>query len=138
MTLLPLLALLSADPALADEKEADTCLRTKIWSQYDEGFAVRTATSTRLGSGEHRVYLVTLYQGNEYRLYACGDGQVSDLDLVLADADGNEIVRDKTDDREPMLTYKPTSTATYYVVVHASQLQADSQGGGVAMAVTYK
>ena len=138
MIMLPLLALLASNPASADEKEADTCLRTKIWSQYDEGFAVRTATTAKLNAGAHRVYLVTLYQGNEYRLYACGDGQVSDLDLILVDAAGTELARDKSDDREPMVTFKPQTTSTYYVVVHAAQLQADAQAGGVAMAVTYK
>lgn len=136
--MLPLLALLATGPASADEKEADTCLRTKIWSQYDEGYAVRTATTTRLENGAHRVYLVTLYQGNEYRLYACGDGAVSDLDLILVDSTGKEVARDKTDDREPMVTFKPASTETFYVVVHAAQLQANARAGGVAMAVTYK
>ena len=65
-TLLPALALSVSPPALADQKEADTCLRTKIWSGYDDGWAVRTATSADLGEGKHRIYLVTLYAGHEY------------------------------------------------------------------------
>ncbi|MFT5679670.1 MAG: hypothetical protein ACI8RZ_000574, partial [Myxococcota bacterium] len=54
--------------AEADEKQADSCLRTKIWDGYSEGWAVRTATTASLGQGDHRVYLVTLYAGNEYKL----------------------------------------------------------------------
>ena len=55
MRFIPLLALLSTaglgtGVALADEEEADTCLRTKIWSGYNEGWAVRTATSASLAS----------------------------------------------------------------------------------------
>ena len=138
LPMLALLPMLATPPAAADEKEADTCLRTKIWSQYDQGFAVRTATTTRLEDDKHRVYLVTLYQGNSYRLYACGDEDAKDVDLVLTDANGQELVRDKTDDREPTLEFTPPNTATYFVVVHAAQLHSGKDSAGVAMAVTYK
>ena len=136
MTFLPLLALLSlGQTAQADEKEADTCLRTKIWSGYNEGWAVRTATSASLEGGEHRIYLVTLYAGNEYKLQVCADSNVLDVDLVLHDADGNEIagiimepinynqgcivadtsylqfVRDKATDNGSVLIYDETLSA---------------------------
>ena len=62
MRFLPLTLLLSVSgPAIADEEEADTCLRTKIWEGYNEGWAVRTATSATLAEGDHRIYLVTMY-----------------------------------------------------------------------------
>ena len=139
MMFLPLLALLNlGQTAQADEKEADTCLRTKIWSGYNEGWAVRTATSASLEGGEHRIYLVTLYAGNEYKLQVCADTNVLDVDLVLHDADGNEMARDQTDDREPFLMYKPSSTDTFYVAVYAAQLNKGAKEAGVAMAVTYK
>ena len=123
--------------AVADEKEADTCLRTKIWDGYNEGWAVRTATTASLNQGEHRIYLVTLYAGNEYRLQVCGDSNAGDLDLVLHDAAGQELVRDQSDDREPMVVYKPAVTETYYVALHAAQING-GQSAGAAMAVTYR
>jgi hypothetical protein len=132
-------ALLSlSTTAMADEKEADTCLRTKIWAGYDDGWAVRTATTTTLAATEHRIYLVTLYAGNEYEIKVCGDKSAADLDLVLHDADGKELQRDKSDDREPMLAYKPEKTATYYVAVYAAELEPSAKDAGVALAVTYK
>ncbi len=139
-TLLPLLALAGSGPALADQKEADTCLRTKIWSGYDEGWAVRTATSADLGEGEHRIYLVTLYAGHEYKFQVCGDNQVDDVDLVLHDQAGKELARDQSADREPVLTYKPQKTDTYYVAVYAADVSDQAKGAkaGVAMAVTYR
>jgi hypothetical protein len=136
---LPIVALFSlSTTAVAGEKEADTCLRTKIWAGYDDGWAVRTATTTTLGPGEHRIYLVTLYAGNEYEIKVCGDKSSTDLDLVLHDADGKELSRDKSDDREPMLKFKPVTTETYYVAVYAATLAPDSKSSGVALAVTYK
>lgn len=124
--------------ARADEKEADTCLRTKIWSGYTDGWAVRTATSTSLGSGEHRIYLVTLYSGNEYQFQACGDGNATDVDVILHDADGKELARDQSDDREPILKFKPATTDTFYVAVYAAGLSEGAAKAGVALAVTYR
>ena len=124
MRFLPLTLLLSVSgPAVADEEEADTCLRTKIWEGYNEGWAVRTATSATLAEGDHRIYLVTMYAGNEYRLQVCGDANANDLDLVLHDANGTELMRDESDDREPLINFKPSSTDTYYIAVYAGSLR---------------
>lgn len=138
LAVLPLSLLGMGPTALADETEADSCLRTKIWSGYEDNWAVRTATTTTLGPGEHRIYLVTLYAGNEYQIKVCGDKGVNDVDLVLHDADGKELARDKSDDREPSLGFKPEQTATYYVAVYAADLAAEVKSAGVALAVTYK
>lgn len=131
-------ALLFTGAARADEEAAETCLRTKIWDGYTSGWAVRTATNVTLGSGEHRVYLVTLYSGNEYRILACGDDNVANIDIVLYDAQGNQVGADATSDREPTLTYTPTLTDTFYIAVHASRLNDPAKKAGVATAVTYK
>jgi hypothetical protein len=124
--------------AHADEEEAETCLRTKIWDGYNTGWAVRTATKTTLGQAEHRVYLVTLYAGNEYKVLACGDKNLSNIDIVLYDKAGAIVTSDTSVDREPMLTFTPTTTDTYYVAVHATKLNDAAQKGGIATAVTYK
>lgn len=125
-------------PDNAREKEADTCIRTKIWSGYDEGWAVRNATSAKLGGGEHRVYVITLEAGLEYKLLACGDKGVGDLDLVLHDSSGKEVARDKTGDREPSITFSAPKTESYYLAVFAAKLNPGVSTGGVATAVTYK
>jgi hypothetical protein len=124
--------------AFAGEKEAKACLDTKIWAGYNEGWAVRTAVDATLEKAEHRVYLVTLYAGNEYHLQACGDSAAGNIDLVLHDKEGKEVARDKSEDREPMLTFKPTRTDTYYVAVYAASMAGSATEAGVAMAVTYR
>jgi len=134
--LLSILALLIGGFAIADEKEADSCLRDKIWSGYSEGWAVRTATTTTLAQDEHRVYLLTLYAGNEYKVQVCADKSSKNIDLVLHDVEGNEILRDEDNSREPILVYKPAETQTFYVAVYAAELK-DAKSG-VALAVTYR
>ena len=125
-------------PALADEAAAESCLKSKIWDGYNTGWAVRTETKATLGQGEHRIYLVTLYAGNEYKILACGDSEVVNADIVLYDSLGNELMRDSTADREPTVTYKATATDNFYVAVHATSLQAADKKAGLATAVTYK
>lgn len=138
MNLLIQAALFMVSAAVADEEQADTCLRTKIWDGYTAGWAVRTATKATMGAGEHRVYLVTLYAGNEYRILACGDSEAANIDLVLYDSKGTQITTDSSTDREPALTHTPTVTDTYYIAVHASRLNNPAGRAGVATAVTYK
>jgi hypothetical protein len=130
------LALLTPSSAQADEAQAETCLRTKVWDGYADGWGIRTMTSTMLDAGATRNYLVTLYKGNEYQIQTCGDKQVNNLDVLLYDLDGNVVLRDDTADREPKLYFKPESTATYYIVVHARDIAKENSG--VAMAVTYR
>ena len=130
--------LLSANLAFADEASAEACLKTKIWEGYNTGWAVRTATTTSLAEGEHRIYLVTLYAGNEYQILACGDNGFVNADIVLYDSLGNEVMRDSKSDREPVLSYKATATDTFYIAVHATKLMAADTKSGIATAVTYK
>lgn len=131
-------ALLFASTAHADEESAQTCLRAKIWDGYGAGWQVRSQTNTSLGAGEHRVYLVTLYAGNEYKFLACGDEQAANVDLVLYDAQGNVLITDVSNDREPSVTYTPTVTDTFYLAVHGSRLNDAGKKAGISTAVTYK
>lgn len=136
---LPLLgALLLGGAAGADESEAESCLRTKVWDSYSDGWAIRTLTTASLATGKTRSYHVTLYEGNEYRIATCGDSGVRNLDVLLYDAGGEIIARDNTTDREPALTFTPTASGTYYVVLYMRALDAKRAEGGAAMAVIYK
>ncbi|MED5373687.1 MAG: hypothetical protein VX899_21900 [Myxococcota bacterium] len=131
-------ALVATPAAFADEDEAESCLRTKIWDGYNDGWAVRTATSASLKQGEHRIYMVTLYEGNEYKISACADAHAKNVDVLLYDSDGNVLAQDDSQDRQPSVSHKPTTTATYYVAVHATELADTTAAAGVGMAVTYR
>lgn len=125
-------------PALANEKQAEECVNTKVWDSYADGWGVRTMTTSTLEVGKTRNYLVTLYAGNEYRVESCGDDSVTNLDVLLYDTEGNLLVRDDTDDRQPKLAFTPDKTQTYYVVVYLRDVKEKQADAGVAMAVTYK
>ena len=91
-----------------------------------------------MASGEHRVYVVTLEAGLEYKFIACGDSKMGDLDLVLHDMEGKELARDKGDDREPTVLYKPTKTGEFYLAVFAASVLEGATESGVSTSVTYR
>ncbi len=130
--------LMGAPTAQADETESEGCLRTQIWDGYNDGWAIRTATTTTLGTSEYRVYLMTLYKGNEYRLLACGDDQASNIDVVLHNSDGQVVAEETVDGREPVLLFKPKHTDTFFVVIHARMLVEEDAQSSVSTAVTYR
>ena len=125
-------------PAFADEAASEACLKTKIWEGYNQGWAVRTATNATLGQGEHRIYLVTLYAGTEYKIMVCADESMTNADIVLYDSLGNEVMKDTSNDREPTISYKASATDTFYIAVHATSVQDPTKKGGISTAVTYK
>lgn len=137
----------ASSSSLADEKQADTCLRTKIWDGYAEGWGIRTITSATLATDDVKVYLVTLYKGNEYQVRACGDESAQDITVALYDVTngdkdetGNPVptVQDQSADREPLISYTPEKTGTYYIAVKVEKYTDAESSAGIAMAVTYR
>jgi hypothetical protein len=135
---LVLSAFLGSSAYAADETQAETLLRTKVWDAYPQGWGLRTLSSTTLAAGATRSYLVTLYAGNSYRLLGVGDDSTKNLDVYLYDLEGKVVAQDGAEGREPVIEFKPTATATYYIVLHARTLVEGKTDAGVAMAVTYK
>ncbi|TVQ94418.1 MAG: hypothetical protein EA397_01745 [Deltaproteobacteria bacterium] len=132
------LALALTSPAHADEAKAETCLRTKVWDGYADGWAIRTMTSTTLEAGKTKSYLVTLYPGKEYFIQTCGAPGIAELDVLLYDTEGKVVQRGTSAGREPTLTLSSDKMASYYVVLHARAMAADTKSAGVALAVTYR
>jgi len=124
--------------ASAGESEAETCLRTKVWEGYNEGWGIRTMTSTEIAEGKTRNYLVTLYKGNEYQIATCGDSSVEKLDVLLYDTDGKVVTRAKEVNREPKIEFTPEDTGTYYIVLYLRETTSKKKEAGAAMAVVYK
>jgi hypothetical protein len=125
-------------PATAGKTEAETCIEQKVWSEYKDGWQVRTALTSELSEGGYQVYLMTLYKGAEYRFQVCGDHGTTDVDIVLQKSDGAELLRDSTDDQEPAIGFKPMKTDSYYVTVYAAKLKKAANKGAVSMAVAFR
>ncbi len=137
LSLLAFGATLAAD-ALADEAEAEACVRQKVWDGYSDGWSIRTLTSATLATGSTQNYLVTLYKGNEYQIQTCSGKEAKNMDVLLYDLNGKIMARDDAEGPDPMLTYKPEATATYYIVAYARELNPGNDKVPVAVALTYR
>ncbi|MFT4623540.1 MAG: hypothetical protein ACI8PZ_002196 [Myxococcota bacterium] len=133
-----LIGLALSSPALAKDSEAETCLRNKVWDGYATGWGIRTMTTTEINAGKTKNYLVTLYRGNEYRIVSCADPSVSNLDVLIYDAQGNLLDRDTTTDREPSIVFTPKNTGAYYVVLYMREVKERKRAAEVSMAVVYR
>jgi hypothetical protein len=121
-----------------DSAFSESCIRTKVWDGYAEGWGTRKTIVTDLDLGETRNYMVTLYKGNEYQFKTCADEGMVNLDIHLYDLDGNEVLRDSTQDRQPMLSFKPDKTATYYVILHATELISPETNSSVGLGIIFR
>lgn len=141
---LMMLSLLLLAPSLfsgevrAGAAEAEDCLRNKVWEGYADGWSVRTATTAALKAEESRVYVVTLYANTEYRILVCADEGAANIDVVLHNADGVRVLTEEEVGRQPMLSYVPEASGTYYIALHATALEYASARTSVGMAVTYR
>ena len=131
-------ACVCGSPALAQESKAKSCLRTKVWEGYADGWKLRTMSTSKLEEGSTRNYLVTFYPNKEYKLSACGDDKGGDLDLLVYDLQGKVVERDPTTDRQPELTFQTDKASTYYIVVHARDVVDKGGSTWTALAVTYR
>ena len=124
--------------AQASESEATSCVRTKVWESYDEGWSLRTLLDASLVHGDKKVWKIGMYSDRTYRLMACGVAPSLDLDIVIYDGAGKVVLRDDTRDRQPGLSFVPAESGAYYVVLHARQNAAADVAADVALAVLHK
>ncbi|HMA38582.1 MAG TPA: hypothetical protein VKP10_00805 [Gemmatimonadales bacterium] len=101
------------------------------WRTQVEGYLKRAAKSlndrgysqthdTQIGSladDDNDSFTLTLHAGTAYALVGVCDNDCKDLDLVLYDADGNQVDSDVQADDVPILQVTPSETMRYRVKV---------------------
>lgn len=101
------------------------------WRDRVEGYLKRAAQvltdrgysqthETQIGSlrdDENASFTLTLHAGTPYALVGVCDSDCNDLDLVLYDADDNEVDSDVQTDDYPLVQVTPSETMRYRVKV---------------------
>lgn len=135
---LALAALTFAAPAYADATEqAEACVRTKVYSAYEDGWSLRTLQSTTRDRDDHKIWPTTLVAGLTYRVIACGQEGVTDVELVLYDGDGKLIEADASTARDASLELKVASTGGFYIAAKTAGGEGDGPTA-IAVGVIYK
>lgn len=76
---------------------------------------------------------INLQAGVPYRIYGVCDQDCEDLDLILRDAYGNEIVRDQQTDDVPIITASVRNSGPYTLEVKMYECTIEPCGVGIAV-----
>jgi hypothetical protein len=95
----------------------------------DSGWVIRDGAIDELAQGESKVYPVTLYYGNTYKIVAAGDEDAADVDIgVYFGPEGKFLVKDDDDSNVAVVTVTPGYTDQFYIKV----VMAKTKTGGSA------
>ncbi len=128
-----------ARPASA---QSENRWRTQVESQLknaaktlsDKGY--EQTHETQIGSlhdNENDSFTLTLHSGTTYALVGVCDNDCKDLDLVLYDADGNQVDSDIGPDDVPIVQVTPSETQRYRVKVIMANCQTSPCWYGIGV-----
>ncbi|MEM6879035.1 MAG: hypothetical protein AAF544_10775 [Bacteroidota bacterium] len=86
-----------------------------------------------LNDDRSQIETVNLQAGVPYRIYGVCDQDCEDLDLILRDAYGNEIVRDQQTDDVPIITASVRNSGPYQLEVKMYECTIEPCGVGIAV-----
>lgn len=112
---------------------AESCARTRVWDARTDGWAMRSLQTQAVAPGETWTQPITVYEGVEYRIFACAEDHARDIELLLYTAEGKVAQRDETTGPQADLIVGPGGDR--FLVVHGRDLPAPV---GVAVAITYR
>lgn len=122
------------DPRIAD---ARCCMGAKAWEASESGWGSPKAEDFLLEPGKYEKISFSAIKGMTYRFEACGDASVRELDLILYDKEGKELLRDEQEGREPIFTWTAPSSGARYLVVYLRETAGGAPGGVSQYAFTY-
>ena len=114
-------ALLAAAPAmqlLASQLGPKVTALAIMKALSDTGWTIRDGSIDELAQGESKVYPVTLYYGNTYKIVAAGDEDAADVDIgVYYGAEGKFLIKDDDNSNVAVVTVTPGYTDQFYIKV---------------------
>jgi len=124
-------------PVRAGAADSIACAVRGASRLAQKGFRIRTDSTSSLRENYYRDYTVTLYRGNSYVIFGCGDANARDIDIHIYDENGNLIDRDRFQNSRPVVEVTPKWSGPFTVRVKMD----DSLLGGRAyytIAVLYR
>jgi len=116
-------------PMIASQLGAKVTALAIMKGLADSGWIIRDGAIDELGQGESKVYPVTLYYGNTYKIVAAGDEDAADVDIgVYYGPEGKFLVKDDDDSNVAVVTVTPGYTDQFYIKV----VMAKTKTGGPA------
>ncbi len=114
--------------------QVETYLKTASKGLSDRGYG--QTHETQIGSlhdNENDSFTLTLHAGTRYALVGVCDNDCKDLDLVLYDADGDQVDSDIQNDDYPLVQVTPSETQRYRVKVVMANCQTNPCWYGIGV-----
>jgi hypothetical protein len=116
---------LGLTPGLTTYAVADFNYANEIWNQLDQWsnqtsldrHSVRNFVMGKLADDESDYWTFQLDRNVEYTIVGVCDRDCSDVDIIVTDEDGREVVRDTLVDDHPIVSFRPQFTGTYEIEV---------------------
>jgi hypothetical protein len=117
--------LLGLSPGLTAYAVGDWNFANQIWDQLDywsnqtnlDRYSVRNFVMGKLSDDESDYWTFHLNRGTEYTIVGVCDTDCTDVDIIVTDEDGYEIVRDTLVDDHPIVSFRPQYSGTYEIEV---------------------
>jgi hypothetical protein len=96
-----------------------------IWDQLDywsnqrelDNYRVRNFVMGKLADDDSDYWTFRLERDTDYTILGVCDSDCTDVDIIVTDEDGNEIIRDTLVDDHPTVQFRPRFSGTYEVEV---------------------
>ncbi|GEM_PF-6114098 len=124
--------------ALASSGEAYACLQAQTTEGYREGWRSRVRKARSSPPSQPQYWMVQLSRGLEYRLVGCGDKDVSELNVYVYDRNARLRFQDELDGADPILTFRPPTSGTYFLGVEATGVSDGVTEVGVGVALGFR
>ena len=105
----------SIKSVFGDPMEARGCSQEGMLAAFEDGWSLRRQTMLRLGGRGVQALEVTLIEGLEYAVQACGDGLAEGVSLTLFDERDQELVAIRIDDVQNEVQFQAPSTGRYWI-----------------------
>ena len=121
-SIIGLIILLSASlPATAQAQSYVDPVWTYLQNQYETASELNYSSLNyvigKVNDGETDSWNFYLYAGTNYLFSAVCDNDCSDIDLVLANERGEEILSDTETDDTPVIMFNPGTSGTYTITI---------------------
>ena len=123
---------------LPSEKEAESCLAPMLDTHYAQGWNLKNMYAHHSAAEVANVFPFTTYEGIEYKILVCSDGNAQKGSLSLTDGLNSEIENKRFSGREEQISFKAQDSALYSTRIELDSLNRNTISSGFAVAILYR
>lgn len=122
---------------LPSEQKAESCLAPMLETHYAQGWNLKNMYAHHTATEVSNVFPFTTYEGLQYKILVCSDGNAQEGVLSLTDGTNNEMQNKRFAGREEQISFHAQDSGLYITRIELDKLQQNSISSGFAVAILY-